>query len=170
MEEKNTCKDCCKEISEDTSKLYKGYCKSCYNERYNNSSNSYSKKQQDLETEKFKFGFILVIIIVIAFLCFFFSLGSNSNNTSTSSDKPTDIELMSYAQTILQDNLNNPTYSHYKGDYTFINTNLRYKIEGNVTLNNSKEKFYMIIEFLDKTYKEYDLISLQVGNDTIYKK
>ena len=99
-----------------------------------------------------------------------FSLGSNSNNTSTSSDKPTDIELMSYAQTILQDNLNNPTYSHYKGDYTFINTNLRYKIEGNVTLNNSKEKFYMIIEFLDKTYKEYDLISLQVGNDTIYKK
>ena len=36
----------------------------------------------------------------------------------------------------------------------------RYKIEGKV----NDEKFNMIIQFIDNTYKEYDLISLQVGN------
>lgn len=35
MDDKIYCKECCKEISEDTSKEYKGYCKSCYNEKYN---------------------------------------------------------------------------------------------------------------------------------------
>lgn len=78
--------------------------------------------------------------------------------------KPDEIELMSYAQTVLNDNLANPTYSRNKKDYKFIGTGLRYKIEGKV--NN--ENFYMIIEFVDDTYKEYDLISLQVGNEKVY--
>lgn len=76
--------------------------------------------------------------------------------------KPDQVELMSYAQMVLEDNLYNPTYSSYKGDYNFIETGLRYKIEGNV----NGEKFWMIIEFVDETYEEYDLISLQVGNKT----
>lgn len=90
----------------------------------------------------------------------------NENKTNT----PTDMELMSYAQLVLDDNLNNPKYSRSTSDYKFIQTNLRYKIEGNVEVNSISNKFYMIIEFTDETYKNYDLISLQVGNETIYKK
>ena len=90
----------------------------------------------------------------------------NENKTNT----PTDMELMSYAQLVLDDNLNNPKYSRSTSDYKFIQTNLRYKIEGNVEVNSTSNKFYMIIEFTDETYKNYDLISLQVGNETIYKK
>lgn len=108
---------------------------------------------------------VLAIIILIIFKMFtgwWNSLGDSS--ASNKSQKPNDIELMSYAQTVLDDNLSNPKYSSYKGDYTFIETGLRYKIEGKVTTNGIKEKFYIIIEFTDNTYKEYDLISLQVGN------
>lgn len=110
------------------------------------------------------------IIIFIAFKMltgWWDSLG-NSSSRSGSGKKPDEIELMSYAQTVLKDNLNNPKYSSYKGDYTFINTGLRYKIEGNVTVNGNKDEFYMIIQFTNDTYKEYDLISLQVGNKKVY--
>ena len=92
----------------------------------------------------------------------------NENNTNTNT--PTDMELMSYAQLVLDDNLNKPKYSRSTSDYKFVQTNLRYKIEGNVEVNSTSNKFYMIIEFTDETYKNYDLISLQVGNETIYKK
>lgn len=49
MENKHFCKDCCKEIPEEISKQYKGYCKSCYNDRfcstssYNSDLNAYHK-------------------------------------------------------------------------------------------------------------------------------
>jgi len=95
------------------------------------------------------------------------------NNNITNIEKnntPIDMELMSYAQLVLEDNLNNPKYSRSTSDYTFITTLLRTKIEGTVTVNSISNKFYMIIEFVDDTYKEYDLISLQVGNEIIYKK
>lgn len=92
----------------------------------------------------------------------------NENNTNTNT--PTDMELMSYAQLVLDDNLNKPKYSRSTSDYKFVQTNLRYKIEGNVEVNSTSNKFYMIIEFTDETYKNYDLKSLQVGNETIYKK
>ena len=92
----------------------------------------------------------------------------NENNTNTNT--PTDMELMSYARLVLDDNLNKPKYSRSTSDYKFVQTNLRYKIEGNVEVNSTSNKFYMIIEFTDETYKNYDLISLQVGNETIYKK
>lgn len=92
----------------------------------------------------------------------------NENNTNTNT--PTDMELMSYAQLVLDDNLNKPKYSRSTSDYKFVQINLRYKIEGNVEVNSTSNKFYMIIEFTDETYKNYDLISLQVGNETIYKK
>lgn len=94
----------------------------------------------------------------------------NNNTDIEEKNIPSDIELMSYAQLVLEDNLNNPTYSRSTSDYTFISTGLRCKIEGNVTINSISNKFYMIIEFIDNTYKECDLISLQVGNETIYKK
>lgn len=101
------------------------------------------------------------------------TINNNTEDTDTNIEEkniPTDMELMSYAQLVLEDNLNNPTYSRSTSDYTFINTLLRYKIEGDVTVNSISNKFYMIIEFVDDTYKEYDLISLQVGNNIIYKK
>lgn len=140
-----------------------------------------------------KWWFWLIIILLI----FIIGSGANTNNTSTNNvtnnasinetntniseetpakenenktNTPTDMELMSYAQLVLNDNLNNPKYSRSTSDYKFIQTNLRYKIEGNVEVNSISNKFYMIIEFTDETYKNYDLISLQVGNETIYKK
>ena len=142
-----------------------------------------------------KWWFWLIIILLI----FIIGSGANTNNTSTNNvtnnasinetntntniseetptkenenktNTPTDMELMSYAQLVLDDNLNNPKYSRSTSDYKFIQTNLRYKIEGNIEVNSISNKFYMIIEFTDETYKNYDLISLQVGNETIYKK
>ncbi len=110
---------------------------------------------------------ILLIILITLTGC---SSSHISNNTITTSSVPTDIELMSYTQTVLEDNLNNPSYSSNTSDYKFVNTLLRYKIEGSVTENSVTDKFYMIIEFVDDTYKEYDLISLQVGNNIIYQK
>lgn len=140
-----------------------------------------------------KWWFWLIIILLI----FIIGSGTNTNNTSTNNvtnnvsidetntsvseetptkenenkaNPPTDMELMSYAQLVLDDKLNKPKYSRSTSDYKFIQTNLRYKIEGNVEVNSISNKFYMIIEFTDETYKNYDLISLQVGNETIYKK
>lgn len=106
-------------------------------------------------------GFIAFIIICI--VLYFCTFGSNSKENNTSKE-PDEIELMTYAQMVLEDNLYKPDYSSYKGDYEFIKTGLRYKIEGKV----NGEKFWMIIEFVDETYEEYDLISLQIGNNKIY--
>jgi hypothetical protein len=106
-------------------------------------------------------GFIVFIIICIGLYFCLFGSGGKENNTNK---EPDDIELMSYAQTVLEDNLYKPDYSSYKGDYEFIGTGLRRKIEGKV----NGEKFWMIIEFTDDTYEDYDLISLQIGNNKIY--
>lgn len=120
---------------------------------------------------------IILLIIIIVILCklvvsWWNNLGNssdtndlNTNSLSTNNTKvPDEIELMSYAQTVLKDNLTNPKYSSYKGDYNFIETGLRYKIEGKV----NDERFWMIIQFVDDTYQEYDLISLQVGDERIF--
>ncbi len=142
--------------------------------------NENTKVKEENKKEKNNKGcliaFILIAIIVFfafkGFQDFWNSLGSKQTNSSytssSSNNEPDDIELMSYAQTVLKDNLSNPKYSSNKSDYTFIKTNLRYKIEGKVTVNGVKENFYMIIKFVDGTYKEYDLVSLQVGNEKIY--
>ena len=106
--------------------------------------------------------FIFVGLIILLYNLMFGDWG----NTAKQSNEPDEIDLMSYAQLVLKDNLNNPKYSNYKEDYDFIGTGLRRKIEGRV--NN--QDFYIIIEFVDDTYEEYDLISLQVGNNIIYKK
>lgn len=87
------------------------------------------------------------------------------------SNGPSELELMSYAQTVLDHNLPSCKYSRNKADYNFVKTNLRYKIEGEVTASDdaSPENFYMIIQFVDQTYEAYDLISLQVGDEILYK-
>ena len=123
-----------------------------------------------------KWWFWLIVLLIIGGIG---SSGSSENTTPTSSNyqqvpamssdkssEPDEIELMTYAQEVLKDNLISPKYSSYKGDYTFIGTGLRYKIEGKV--NN--DKFWMIIQFTDNTYTYYDLILLQVGQEMIYKK
>lgn len=100
---------------------------------------------------------------------------TSSNETASSyndmSNGPSELELMSYAQTVLDNNLPDCEYSRNKDEYTFVKTNLRYKIEGKVarTKNDSSEDFYMIIEFIDDKYTTYDLLSLQVGDEIIYK-
>jgi hypothetical protein len=84
---------------------------------------------------------------------------------------PDDIELMSYAQTVLENFFPECKYSRRKDEYTFVNTNLRYKIEGEIskTKDETPEKFYMIIAFTNEEYESYDLISLQVGDELIYE-
>lgn len=98
---------------------------------------------------------------------------SNESNSSYNdmSNGPSELELMSYAQTVLDNNLPGCRYSHNKTEYTFVKTNLRYKIEGELfrSKDASSEKFYMIIEFIDENYEIYDLISLQVGDEIIYE-
>ena len=105
-------------------------------------------------------GFIITIILLVMFWNWLSSDDEDANS------KPSELDLMSYAQTVLDDNMNNPKYSRNQSDYKFVGTDLRYKIEGKV----NGENFWMIIQFVDNNYKEYDLISLQVGNKTIYKK
>lgn len=121
------------------------------------------KKKSELEFKYKVIGFIITLVLFTIAFTFIFAGEKDDNKKSK---VPDEVELMSYAQMVLKDNLYNPKYSSYKGDYTFIGTGLRYKIEGKV----NGENFWMIIQFIDNTYKEYDLISLQVGNQIIYKK
>lgn len=145
------CRNCKKEFDE--TDLENGLCKKCYHNR-----------------KRSIFPTIIFFVLITFFIIFYNSSSSSSPNSQISSKKPDKVELMSYAQTVLDKELNHPSYSSYKDDYIFVETNLRYKIEGNVTVNNANQKFWMIIEFTDNTYQKYDLISLQVGNNTIYKK
>lgn len=146
------CKKCKKECME--SEVTNGLCSDCLIE------NNKSTKNTNIT------GYLIAFLLIGA-ICFFIWNGINSifdnNTTSNNSEVPSNVELMSYAQTVLKDNLSNPKYSSNKSDYNFIRTGLRYKIEGKV--NN--ENFWLIIQFTDDTYKEYDLISLQVGNKII---
>ncbi len=150
------CKKCKKECMEN--ELTNGICADCLIENNKGTVNTNSNANA--------IG-CLVAFIFIGAICFFIwnGIGSIFNDTKTddNSGTPSNIELMSYAQTVLDDNLSNPKYSSNKNDYNFVKTGLRYKIEGKV--NN--EKFWLIIQFTDDTYKEYDLISLQIGNKTI---
>ena len=110
-----------------------------------------------------------IIFIGIVLIWFMIVLtGCASQTKKENGGAPSDIELMSYAQTILDDNLISPKYSSNTKDYTFTQTGLRYKIEGRVTTEGLSQKFYIVINFTDSKYTEYDLISLQVGNKKIY--
>lgn len=127
-----------------------------------------NKKNNQNSTGCLIFFIIIGVILWLIISNIFSGNRTSSTSSSSSSEKPDDITLMSYAQLELEDNLSNPKYSSWLDDYTFINTGLRYKIEGEVTVNGTKSKFYLIIEFTNETYKEYKPISLQVGNNRIY--
>jgi len=64
-----------------------------------------------MENKKVDGVSILITIIILGAIVLFIwnGLGKlfGSSSSSSSSGKPTDIELMSYAQTVLQDNLSN---------------------------------------------------------------
>lgn len=60
------CKECCKEITSEISNTYKGYCKSCYNEKFN-------INQQERKLYQNWWFWLLVIIILISI-----SFGINS--------------------------------------------------------------------------------------------
>lgn len=168
------CKRCHKECFE--SEISGGYCKECLEEIKASAKYEDAKVYNSNENSNFGLGLLTLIIIIIIILGFngiksiFVDTTSTAQSNSSENSIPTNLEIMSYAQTVLDNNLQNPKYSSLTKDYTIVSTNLRYKIEGNVTVNDNEEKFYMIIEFVDDTYKEYDLISLQVGSETIYKK
>ena len=112
---------------------------------------------------------ILFIIGIIVFILWKVLFSSSSTVFKNQKSKPTDIELMSYAQTVLDNNLNSPQYSSRTTEYKFTETGLRYKIEGEVIENGNRQKFWLIIRFLNDSYKEYDVISLQVGSRYIIK-
>ena len=61
-DEKFFCKLCCREITPDINNTYKGYCKSCYNEKFN--INQPERKLYQ------NWCFWLLIIIILIFLCF----------------------------------------------------------------------------------------------------
>lgn len=95
----------------------------------------------------------------------------DESNYNSDFSGPDEVELMSYAQTVLTDFFPECEYSHNKVDYVFVQTGLRYKIEGKVSIteDSSPENFYMIINFVDENYDYYDLISLQIGDEIIYE-
>lgn len=87
-------------------------------------------------------------------------------------NEPDDIEIVSYAQTVIKDFYPDSKFPFgATKEYKVVKTNLKYKIEGTFKENKnaSYEDFCMIIEFLDDKYETYDLISLQVGKIDIYK-
>lgn len=138
--------------------------------------------------------------VVISIICFFAMLvflfvdsPDPSKNTTSVSDSqaksevkdkdkktdgkdkdsaPNEIELMSYAQTVIKDYYPSPKFPAYKDEYNFVSTGLRSKIEGKVSIDGVSEyqRFWIIIEFTDETYTEYNLVSLQIGDDVLYKK
>lgn len=131
----------------------------------NNKVDDYKQKYGYSSTTGCFIFFILVAIIV--YFGWKILFGSSSTSSNIKNEKPDEVTLMTYAQMILDGYLNSPKYSSYKGDYTFVETGLRYKIEGNVKENGINQRFYLIIEFDNTNYNEYKIISLQVGNSRI---
>ena len=78
------------------------------------------KEKSNLEFKYKVIGFFITIgLIILLYNCIFGNTEENKNK------EPDEIELMTYAQMVLNDNLQNPKYSSYKGDYEFIGTGLR---------------------------------------------
>ena len=176
MSENNYCKDCCKETEE----LFNGYCKSCFSERKEESTLKYSpnatkeeekERIKKIEEQSKTTGCIITAILLVVIIGIIFNPFKNKDSTRSTNSKndiPTNTEIVSYAQTVLSKEVPLAKYSYGTSEYNVIGTDFRYKIEGTVTLNNSSEKFTIIIEFTDETYTEYDLKSLQIGDNKIY--
>ncbi len=76
MEDKIYCKECCREISKETSENYKGFCKSCYNER-----NNTTVETQSNINGYHKISIIYFIIIIISSF-----IAANNIPSETNSD------------------------------------------------------------------------------------
>ena len=142
-------------------------------------------KNNDEKKIKRKYGCLLPIVSLIVIFALIgaisscFSSGSDdigSNKAATTEsineNEPDKIELMSYAQTVLDDYYPSAKYSRNKDEYNCVGSYPRYKVEGEVSVDGMQEyqPFYMIMEFSDETYTEYELISLQVGDEVLYEQ
>lgn len=67
------CKECCREISEEDSKLYDGYCKNCYKEKNSTSKDEYINATAAKLLIIKKIILIIGIVSTIACALFFFS-------------------------------------------------------------------------------------------------
>lgn len=119
-------------------------------------------------TTSYIIAFIIWAIIIFIIWKMISGVFDTSSVNSNDGGKPDDVELMTYAQTVVKDYFSDSKFSSNTSNYKFIETGLQYKIEGYVTTSNKEEKFYMVIRFTDYKYKEYDVVSLQVGNKKIY--
>lgn len=106
------------------------------------------------------------LLLIITLFLIAFGIVACGDNDSDEPKTPDDIELMTYSQTVIDDYYPSAEYSKNKADYKFVQTNLQYKIEGQISTDGVSENqdFYMIIEFTDDTFSEYDLVSFQVGD------
>lgn len=96
----------------------------------------------------------------------------NDKKDKEASDVPTKIELISYAQVALKDFYPSPKFPAGKDSYNCPGTGLRYKIEGQISVDGKSayQNFYVIIEFVDDTYTEYNLVLAQVDKEVLYKQ
>lgn len=88
------------------------------------------------------------------------------------SGEPDEIELMSYAQTVLEDFYPDLKVSRDKSTYVFARTDMRYKIKGYFfQTKDDKEQslFEMIIRFTDDSFTSYDLLDLFVDGHSVYE-
>ncbi len=121
-----------------------------------------------VDTTSYIIGFIILAIIIFVIWKMISGVFGTSSVSTNDGGKPDDVELMTYAQTVVKDYFSDSKFSSNPSNYKFIETGLQYKIEGYVTTNSKEEKFYIVIRFSDDKYKEYDVVSLQVGNKRIY--
>lgn len=96
----------------------------------------------------------------------------NDKKDKDSSNVPSKIDLISYAQVVLEDFYPSPKFPAGKDSYNCPGTGLRYKIEGQISVDGKSayQNFYVIIEFVDDTYTEYDLVLAQVDKEVLYKQ
>ena len=125
----------------------------------------------DIEKRK-KFNKKMMIVLIVLFTIIFGLIALiNSGDKEPDSKIPTDQELVSYAQVVVNDYFDNPSYPSLTEDYIIVppsDTNLRSKIKGDVVINSNKETFQIIIEFVDSNFEQYDLKYFSLGNDVIY--
>lgn len=61
------CKECCREITEEDSKLYKGYCRSCYKEKYGTTNNKKYDNKNETNSVSDKINLIVSILHFIGY-------------------------------------------------------------------------------------------------------
>lgn len=64
MEEKNRCKDCCREITDEETQKYKGFCKNCY-ERFIRKANSNSSLSSSYHAITVIYAVVLFIASIV---------------------------------------------------------------------------------------------------------